>query len=277
VEAVLDALRAWPGVESVGVANRFPVGHGTVARHEFWKTTGIGGHHVGVGGDFFRTLRTPLLAGREFTDRDVASRALVAILNVSGVRALWPGEPAAAAIGKTLQTRDGERRVVGVIPDIRSRPGEATSPGLYVPLTAAEAQTSASAIAVALRMAPGHTPNAMALDAWLDERLGRQFARVEAVADLVTPHLQRPRFQAFLFGSFALIALCLAAVGLYAVAAFDVARRRYEIGVRLTMGATGGDIRRLVIRGAVGGPRSSCRRSSSKSTRAIRGRTRSWR
>ena len=63
--------------------------------------------------------------------------------------------------------------------------------------------------------------------------------------------MQQPRFQALLFGSVAVIGLLLAAVGLYAVAAFDVARRRQEMGIRLALGATAGDLRHLVIGAAL--------------------------
>jgi ABC-type antimicrobial peptide transport system permease subunit len=63
--------------------------------------------------------------------------------------------------------------------------------------------------------------------------------------------MQQPRFQALLFGSVAVIGLLLAAVGLYAVAAFDVARRRHEMGIRLALGATGRDLRQLIIGAAL--------------------------
>jgi putative ABC transport system permease protein len=114
---------------------------------------------------------------------------------------------------------------------------------------------------LALRMSSGRTLEVTTFDARLDERLGRGTARMRAVADALPPQLQQPRFQAVLFGMVALVGLLLAATGLYAVAAFDVARRRFELAVRLSLGATAADIRRLVVRdtarpvlvGAVGG------------------------
>jgi ABC-type antimicrobial peptide transport system permease subunit len=68
---------------------------------------------------------------------------------------------------------------------------------------------------------------------------------------LLEPHIQRPRFQAQLFAVLAVIALLLAAVGLYAISSFEAARRRFEIGVRMAIGATARDVRRAVIRDAL--------------------------
>jgi ABC-type antimicrobial peptide transport system permease subunit len=100
-------------------------------------------------------------------------------------------------------------------------------------------------------MAPGIVPDSRALDAALDARLGNSTVRAEAVLDSMTPFLQRPRFQAALFGALAAIALVLCAVGLYAVASFEVSRRRHEMGLRLALGATTRHLRRVVIRDAV--------------------------
>jgi ABC-type antimicrobial peptide transport system permease subunit len=176
----------------------------------------------------------------------------VAIVNESAARALWPGTPSHSVVGSILETGDGQRTIVGVVPDIRPRPGDSATAGLYLPVTATEFPPSSSSLIAALRMSSGVVPDEVALDRWLDDRLGRQSARLEGeLSEKIAPFVQKPLFQAVVFGGFASIALLLAAVGLYAVAAFDVARRRHEMGVRLTLGATGRDLRRLVIRAAV--------------------------
>jgi ABC-type antimicrobial peptide transport system permease subunit len=102
-------------------------------------------------------------------------------------------------------------------------------------------------------MAPGVPADGRAIDARLEEVFVAQSQQssVESIAERTAPYLQRPRFQAVLFASLAVIALFLSAVGLYAVAAFDVARRRREMGVRLALGATARDLRRAVIGSAV--------------------------
>jgi ABC-type antimicrobial peptide transport system permease subunit len=154
-------------------------------------------------------------------------------------------------VGKTVATTAGDRVVVGVVDDIKPLPGVAAAPALMVPLTATDAPISVSSIIMAVRTAPGLALDRAALDRRLDEVLGSNAMPVKVIADLLPPFLQQPRFQAALFGAVAVIGLIVAAVGLYAVAAFDVARRRFELSVRMSLGATSADLQRLVIRNAL--------------------------
>jgi ABC-type antimicrobial peptide transport system permease subunit len=143
--------------------------------------------------------------------------------------------------------------VVGVVENVKTRPGDAALPSLFVPLTPAVDRVM-SAVDVVLRMDHGRPTDrawSTTLRTRLDERFGRGQAIAEDVASELAPYYERPRFQAVLFGAVAAIALVLAGLGLYAVTAFDVARRRYEIGVRVSLGATTADIRRLIIRSAI--------------------------
>jgi hypothetical protein len=208
---------------------------------------------LGVGSGLFRALGTPILAGREFADHEIDVPPLIAIVNESAAGRLWPETAPTDVIGRTVHTADGSRAVIGVVADLKVLPGHPAQPGLFLPLTAPEMADSVPPfwVTVAVRVAPGRELDVQALDARLDQRFGTDLVMARAVADALPPHLQRPRFQAVLFGSVAIIGLLVAAVGLYAVAAFDVARRRFELGVRLSLGATASDIRRLVIRGAL--------------------------
>ena len=118
------------------------------------------------------------------------------------------------------------RTVIGVAGDITRVPGEAVAAAVMVPVTAPEAKRTSSALMIAVRMAPGIAPDLRALDAALDARFGANSVRSDPVLDTMTPFLQRPRFQAALFAALATIALILSAIGLYAVASFDVGRNR---------------------------------------------------
>jgi hypothetical protein len=247
---VIDAVRAAPGVVAASLVNRLPVGQGSSGRHQFWDARGERGHLFGVGGGFFAALGTPILAGRDFTENDIDTQAPVVAVSDMALQRFWPGTRPSEAIGRRLATRDGARVIVAVVADLRPRPGDSSLPALYLPITAPDVPFESN-ISVAVRTAPGTVPDLAAIDSRLDARFGRYTARMARVADALAPHLQRPRFQAVLFGSVAVIALIVAAVGLYALAAFDAARRRFEMGVRLALGARPRDVRRALVRGAI--------------------------
>jgi predicted permease len=251
VQRVMEAVRAHPGVVAAGAASIMPVGRTPANDDEFWKARGLDGIRQGVGSGLFAALGTPVFAGREFTDNDVSGSALVAILNRTAAAALFPTVAPGDVVGRSVDTPDGSRTVIGVVADLRPMPGVGADAAIYVPVTAREVSFRQSAITVAVRMATGGTLDATGLTNRLNEQFSPNTARASLVTDALSPNLQQPRFQALLFGSVALIDLLLAAIGLYAVTAFEVARRRSELGIRLSLGARAGDLRQLVIRGAL--------------------------
>ena len=231
-----------------------PVARGSLS-NAFWGMREIEGGVIGITDTTLEVLGTPLRAGRGISADDVSSAAPVALVSRRAAAALWPGEPTESAIGRPLtMPYGGVRDVIGVVADIRSRPGVAPWPMLYVPIGDGVAAKPgwAMELPVLLRMRPGTTPDRRDLLERFQTLVptGMIGAPI-AVTDELAPWLEHPRFQAVLFGSLALIALVLAAIGLYALAAFDAARRRHETGVRLALGATRRDIRRGVIGGAV--------------------------
>lgn len=253
IDGILEVVRGMPGVESAAVTSLLQIGRGQSGGHAFWATRGINGDHPAVGGGFFRTLGTPVLAGREFADADLDAQAAIAVTNREAAAKLWPGVPLSEIVGRTVDDGGTTRVVVGVVENLKTRPGDAALPSLFVPLTPAVDRVM-SAVDLVVRMDRGRVADrtwSTSLRARLDERFGRGQAMAEGVADELAPYYERPRFQAVLFGAVAVIALVLAGLGLYAVTAFDVARRRYEIGVRVSLGATAADIRRLVFQSAI--------------------------
>jgi ABC-type antimicrobial peptide transport system permease subunit len=192
-----------------------------------------------------------VVAGRDFTRTEIAERLPLAVVNRAGGASLWPGRPASDVIGQQVAHENVTYRVIGVVGDVKNAPGEASAAGLYLPLTSDGVRVTQSALNVAVRFADGVTPDLSVFQTRLDAALGENTVTLQSVAERAAPYLQRPRFQAVLFASAAVIALVLAAVGLYALAAFDVARRRREMGIRLTLGATARDLRRAVVGTAV--------------------------
>jgi ABC-type antimicrobial peptide transport system permease subunit len=238
-------------VEAAGITSRYLVGRTILRDDPFWKNLGHQGARVGIGSGLFAALGTSMLAGREFTDDEVHTVAPVAIVNRRAAAQLWPASTPTKVVGRTVTTPDGVLTVVGVAQDVRRIPGVPAFTTLFVPVTAKDVVFSNSALFVAVRMAPGVRLDEAALDARLDAAIEPDQLPVAEVSTELGPHLQQPRFQAILFGSVAVIGLIVSLAGLYAVAAFDVARRRRELGVRMALGATRADVRSLIVRSVV--------------------------
>jgi predicted permease len=247
--ALMSTLGDEPGVERFGITTGLElVGRGA-ARNDFWAQYGTPEAGVwGIGPGVFETLETPLLAGRAVRDEDVTTLAPVAMLNERAVQQIWPGVTLAEAIGRQLPTPAGPRQVIGVVADMRPYPGTRANPALFVPICDPLASRSESAVNVVIRMSAGRQLDATALDRSLDTAIERDNTSVRALSESLDPFLRQPRFQATLFGLFALCAVALIVVGLYATASYDVTRRRFEMGVRVSLGATAAHLRRAVIR-----------------------------
>jgi putative ABC transport system permease protein len=200
--------------------------------------------------NYFRTLGIPLRRGRAFTDQDREHAPAVAIVSEAAARRLWPAQD---AVGKRLKfgpptSPEPWLQVVGVVGDTRYRLLTTALPGIYVPFrqAAAEPGLLPSYVAVRSTLPPGSVlrmvrsaakeldPTVPVLDA-------------EPLPRLLAAPLARPRFDSLLLSGFALIALVLAAVGLYGVMATFVGQRTHEIGVRVALGAAAGDLRRLIL------------------------------
>lgn len=159
--------------------------------------------------------------------------------NEAAARLVWPHTPTASTIGRTVATSDGGRTVVGVIEDIRFRPGILAEPTLYVPITAASArERPGSQLTVILRMAAGVQPQARDINSRLDTHFPPGRVRIESVEAAIEPVFRRPRLLAVLFGTLAGIALLLSGVGVYAITRFEASRRQHEMAVRVALGNT---------------------------------------
>jgi len=195
---------------------------------------------------YFATFQVPLVRGRSFTHDDREGAPNVAIVSEDVAARTWPGQD---PIGKRLKfgrpdSTEAWRTVVGVAKPTRYRELAEPRPTLYLPapqfIVAAKTLVLRTALPLA-RVAELARAGVAAVDP------GTRVTRIASFGELAAAPLAKPRFNAFLIGIFGLAALLLAAIGLYAVMAAHVRQRYAELGVRMALGATAGDVRRLVL------------------------------
>jgi predicted permease len=195
---------------------------------------------------FFRTMGIPLLQGRVFSASDPWNGPPIVVISSTVAQRLWPGE---SAVGKQLFWGgvDGTpRTVIGVVGDVRDVDLEGTNPPLiFLP----NQEITWPSITLVVRSAGD--PAGLAAAVRQQIRAVDPNLPVPEVRPIETRFGQAaagPRFRSLLIGAFAVIALLLAAVGVYGVTAFGVARRTREFGVRLALGASPSEVSRMVVR-----------------------------
>jgi predicted permease len=247
-QQLLARLRALPGVQSATVADFSPLSftihsdgvlpEGYVPQpHESMEVDrGI------VGPEYLQTLRTPLMAGRDFTDQDNAAAQSVAIVNQSFVDRYWTGQN---AIGKRIQWRGGWFTIVGVAANGKYRRiNDDAAPLILLPMAQTYAgdailhiRTAGDPLALSsavLRTVGELNPNLPLFNITtlkVNMQMGSIFERIAVV----------------FAGVFGLIALLLASVGIYGVVAYTTRQRTHEIGIRMALGACRGDVFRQVL------------------------------
>jgi putative ABC transport system permease protein len=194
---------------------------------------------------YVETLRVPLLAGREFSERDDAQAPKVVMVNQTLVRRFWPNEN---PIGKHILVGRGPAlsEVVGVLGDVRNASLAANvSPEIYLPFPQLP---WASMNLVARTAGDPHTLIAALRGSVLTVDREQPVTAVASMDEVMEQAAAQPRFTAWLLSALAAMALLLAVVGIYGAIAYSVAKRTQEMGVRLAMGANRADIVWLVLR-----------------------------
>src|SRR5690606_25906830 len=199
-----------------------------------------------VQGDLFRALGIPLLRGRPFDSRDHATGARAPIENGALAERAWPGEDPVGRRVVLPWDEDRVLQVVGVVGDIRqSAVNEPAEPTIYMP----HAQFTQFASANLIVRANGRSTAMLRAIADHVHDIDPQLAIADAMPmhDVFADAVARPRLTSLLVTLFAMLALVLAAVGIYGVVAYTVTLRQRELGVRRALGAQTTHVARMVV------------------------------
>ncbi|HXI28582.1 MAG TPA: ABC transporter permease, partial [Vicinamibacterales bacterium] len=251
-DQAMAKVAAIPGVEAVTLASRVPL-QVNANRWEIWIP---GRHRPGDQGDtvevttvspeFFKTLGVAIVEGRGFTDDDRPETPRVAVVNETLARRFWPGE---SAVGKVFHTRGGDGpafTIVGVSADHKVLT-LSERPTSFLHVARSQRPSSYSAIMARTR----GDANALLRDMRrvllaLDPNV--VFVENQTMEAEVDATLLPMRASAWLVSGVGLVAMLLAAIGLYGVIAYSVACRTREIGIRIALGAHRGAVVRLIMR-----------------------------
>jgi predicted permease len=257
-EEVSRRLATVPGVRAAGATTQFPPGNG------FTTQIAVDGQSVtteqlpmvditNIAGDYFTSLGYKLKAGRLLTSTDDEKAPLVAVVNESAARKYFSGGP---AIGRRLTLGESKMprwiEVVGVVDDVRNRGlTEPPAPEVFVPVRQQVAGwnnqlfLSIRTQSDPLAMLPAVRRTIASLDPM------QPVYMIRTLDDAFAEAVSQRRAAMLLITIFAGVALVLAAVGIYGLMSYMVNERTHEIGIRMALGAAGGDVLGLVVRQTV--------------------------
>jgi putative ABC transport system permease protein len=229
-----------PNMNDTDIEGFVPKPGGPIANVDFYQS---------VSKDYFQTMGIRLMDGRLFDDRDVQDAPQVMIINKTMAMTFWPGENPVGRRARSGGAKDW-CTIVGIVDDVKNagldRPAGTE---LYFPYRQPQGQGNTD-MYIVLRAQGG---NPRALVGAVREQLNEldsslPVANVRMMEDVLSRAQARPRFLTLLLSLFSGVALAIATVGIYGVVSYSVARRTKEFGLRMVLGAQGGDVLGLVMK-----------------------------
>ncbi|HEX6964646.1 MAG TPA: ABC transporter permease [Gemmatimonadaceae bacterium] len=252
MDRALAEVRAVPGVRSAALVQAVPLSGNWAQQsyapddHPELRSATAPVTQLNVVSDgFFRTMKIPLLRGRDFGARDRADAQRVAIVNEELARRTWPGESPLGKRLKLIGPPDVWVTVVGVAGDVKQFTlGEPTAPQLYEPI--AQMPGIFSSVVARTQDDPMTMANAVRNAIWSVDA-DQPVWKLRSLESLITRDVAGPRFTTLLVAAFALLALVLATVGVYGAMSFAVAQRTREVGIRMALGARHAEVMRMML------------------------------
>jgi putative ABC transport system permease protein len=253
-EAVIERMRRAPGVANASAVSAMPLHDVGAAGALPFNVEGqpppptedpLADVRI-VAPGYFETMKIQLLAGRFLDERDGDQTVKTSVINQTMARRYFPNE---SPLGRIIQNPHGKSEVVGIVADVHNQ-GLDKAPKKQVYLPMRQSPTAGMAVVARTLQDPSTIANAIQRVIW-DVDPGQPIYELSTMDQILARAVFLPRLSTTLLASFAIAALLLAALGIYGVLSYSVSQRTREIGLRMALGASGGNTIAMIVKSSV--------------------------